>query len=314
MIHPTTHSPFERIKVFFSSKQSLPTLILINIAVWISILLVSNFAFLFASPEAGIDGSYKTHLTEAILKYFAVSANIDVLVSRPWTLLTYMFLHTEFMHILFNMLWLYWFGTIFVQYLSQRQLLGTYIFGGIAGGLFYVAAFNLFPVFGIARDMSIALGASASVLAIVVAISFYVPEYTIRLLFFGPVKIKYIAIFTVILDVFMISSSNAGGHLAHLGGALWGFLWIKMIPGFDPTRIFEPLLNIGKPRIGVKPKKRFKVSHNPAKAPLSDEDFNLQKASKQKRMDAILDKISRSGYDSLTREEKELLFSNSNKK
>lgn len=314
MMYPTTHSPFERIKAFFSSKQPLPTLILINIAVWIGILLVSNFAFLFASPEAGIDGSYKFQLTETILNYFAVPANITVLLSKPWTLLTYMFLHTEFFHILFNMLWLYWFGVIFVQYLSQRQLLGTYIFGGIAGALFYVAAFNLFPVFGIARDSSIALGASASVLAIVVAISFYVPEYTIRLLFIGPVRIKYIAIFTVILDVFMISSSNAGGHLAHLGGALWGFLWIKIIPGFDPTRIFEPLLNIGKPKIGVKPKKRFKVRHNPNQTPVSDEDYNRQKAVKQKRMDAILDKISRSGYDSLTKEEKELLFSNSNKK
>lgn len=313
-MYPTTHSPFERIKAFFSSKQPLPTLILINIAVWIGILLVSNFAFLFASPEAGIDGSYKFQLTETILNYFAVPANITVLLSKPWTLLTYMFLHTEFFHILFNMLWLYWFGVIFVQYLSQRQLLGTYIFGGIAGALFYVAAFNLFPVFGIARDSSIALGASASVLAIVVAISFYVPEYTIRLLFIGPVRIKYIAIFTVILDVFMISSSNAGGHLAHLGGALWGFLWIKIIPGFDPTRIFEPLLNIGKPKIGVKPKKRFKVRHNPNQTPVSDEDYNRQKAVKQKRMDAILDKISRSGYDSLTKEEKELLFSNSNKK
>ena len=314
MMQPTTHSPFERIKVFFSSKQPLPTLILINIAVWLGILLVSNFAFLFSSPAAGIDGSYKIHLTEAILKYFAVPANINMLLSRPWTLLTYMFLHTEFMHILFNMLWLYWFGVIFVQYLSQRQLLGTYIFGGIAGALFYVAAFNLFPVFGDLRESSIALGASASVLAIVVAISFYVPEYSIRLLFIGPVKIKYIAIITIIIDVFMISTSNSGGHLAHLGGALWGFLWIKMIPGFDPTRIFEPLLNIGKPRIRVKPKKRFKVHHNPSQTPLSDDDFNRQKAAKQKQMDTILDKISRSGYDSLTREEKELLFSNSNKK
>lgn len=315
MMQPTMHSPFDRIKVFFGSKQPLPTLILINIAVWLGILLFSNLAFLFASPVAGIDGSYKQPLIEAILKYFAVPANITLLLSRPWTLITYMFLHTEFMHILFNMLWLYWFGTIFVQYLSQRQLLGTYIFGGIAGALFYVAAFNLFPVFELARGSSIALGASASVLAIVVAISFYVPEYSIRLIFIGPVRIKYIAIFTVILDIFMISSSNAGGHLAHLGGALWGFLWIKMIPGFDPTRIFEPLLNIGKPRIGVKPKKRFKVRHNTSKTTtVSDEDFNLQKAAKQKQMDTILDKISRSGYDSLTREEKELLFSNSNKK
>lgn len=311
-MYPTPHSPFERIKIFFGSRQPLPMLILVNIAVWISILLVSNFAFLFASPEAGSDGSYKLHLTNAILNYFAIPANINILLSKPWTLLTYMFLHTEFFHILFNMLWLYWFGVIFVQYLSQRQLLGTYIFGGIAGALLYVVAFNLFPVFEIARESAIALGASASVLAIVVAISFYVPEYTIHLLLIGPVKIKYIAIFTVILDVFMISSSNAGGHLAHLGGALWGFLWIKMIPGFDPTSIFEPLLNLGKLKNLRNPKRKFRVHHNDR--PINDDEYNRQKAEKQKRMDAILDKISRSGYDSLTREEKELLFSNSNKK
>ncbi|MDY0102577.1 MAG: rhomboid family intramembrane serine protease [Lentimicrobium sp.] len=311
-MYPTTHSPFERIKVFFSSRQPLPMLILVNLAVWISILLVSNFAFLFSSPEAGSDGSYKLHLTNAILNYFAIPANINVLLSKPWTLLTYMFLHTEFFHILFNMLWLYWFGVIFVQYLSQRQLLGTYIFGGIAGALLYVAAFNLFPVFDVARESALALGASASVLAIVVAISFYVPEYTIHLLLIGPVKIKYIAIFTVILDVFMISSANAGGHIAHLGGALWGFLWIKMIPGFDPTSIFEPLLNLSKPKTLRKPKRKFRVHHNDR--PMNDDDYNRQKAEKQKRMDAILDKISRSGYDSLTREEKDLLFSNSNKK
>lgn len=311
-MYPTTHSPFERIKVFFSSRQPLPMLILVNLAVWISILLVSNFAFLFSSPEAGSDGSYKLHLTNAILNYFAIPANINVLLSKPWTVLTYMFLHTEFFHILFNMLWLYWFGVIFVQYLSQRQLLGTYIFGGIAGALLYVAAFNLFPVFDVARESALALGASASVLAIVVAISFYVPEYTIHLLLIGPVKIKYIAIFTVILDVFMISSANAGGHIAHLGGALWGFLWIKMIPKFDPTSIFEPLLNLSKPKTLRKPKRKFRVHHNDR--PMNDDDYNRQKAEKQKRMDAILDKISRSGYDSLTREEKDLLFSNSNKK
>lgn len=307
-----THSPLERIRIFFSSRQPLPMLILINVAIWISILLVSNFAFLFSSPAAGSDGSYKTQLILLIQDILAVPANTGTLLAKPWTLITYMFLHIDFFHILFNMLWLWWFGNIFVQYLSQRQLLGTYLFGGIAGALLYIAAFNAFPVFEIARESAIALGASASVLAIVVAISFYVPEYTIHLLFFGPVKIKYIAIFSIIIDVLMLSSSNTGGHIAHLGGALWGFLWIKMIPGFDPTKIFQPLFDLGKPGTFKVKGKKFKVYHN--EKPLSDEEFNKNKVAKQKRMDAILDKISRSGYDSLSREEKELLFSNSKKK
>lgn len=307
-----THSPLERIRIFFRSGQPLPMLILINVGIWISILLVSNFAFLFSSPEAGSDGSYKSQLLILIQNLLAVPANTGTLLAKPWTLITYMFLHIDFFHILFNMLWLWWFGNIFVQYLSQRQLLGTYFFGGIAGALLYIAAFNVFPVFEIARESAIALGASASVLAIVVAISFYVPEYTIHLLFFGPVKIKYIAIFSIIIDVLMLSSSNTGGHIAHLGGALWGFLWIKMIPGFDPTKIFQPLVEIGKPGSFRIRSKKFKVYHN--EKPLSDEEFNNNKVAKQKKMDAILDKISRSGYDSLTREEKELLFSNSKKK
>lgn len=307
-----THSPLERIRIFFRSGQPLPMLILINAGIWISILLVSNFAFLFSSPEAGSDGSYKSQLLILIQNLLAVPANTGTLLAKPWTLITYMFLHIDFFHILFNMLWLWWFGNIFVQYLSQRQLLGTYFFGGIAGALLYIAAFNVFPVFEIARESAIALGASASVLAIVVAISFYVPEYTIHLLFFGPVKIKYIAIFSIIIDVLMLSSSNTGGHIAHLGGALWGFLWIKMIPGFDPTKIFQPLVEIGKPGSFRIRSKKFKVYHN--EKPLSDEEFNNNKVAKQKKMDAILDKISRSGYDSLTREEKELLFSNSKKK
>lgn len=306
-----SNTPLERIKLFFRSRQPLPVIILINIAVWISILLVSNLAFLFSSPESVSDGTYKVQLLGMVQKYLAVPSSIGSLISRPWTLITYMFLQTDFFHLLFNMLWLYWFGKIFVQYLSQRQLLGTYIFGGIAGAMFYLVAFNVFPVFEIARNSSIAMGASASVLAIVIAISFYVPEYTINLLFLGQVKIRYIAIFSIILDILMISSSNAGGHIAHLGGALWGFFWIKMIPGFDPTKIFQPFFNTGKSNFSFKRKKKFKVYHN--QTPLSDEDYNKQKTERQKRMDAILDKISRSGYNSLTREEKELLFSGSKK-
>ncbi|MBW6489702.1 MAG: rhomboid family intramembrane serine protease [Lentimicrobium sp.] len=307
-----SNSPLERIGIFFKSRQPLPVIILINIAVWISILLVSNLAFLFSSPESVSSGSYKAQLIEFVLKYLAIPSNIENLLLRPWTLITYMFLQTEFFHLLFNMLWLYWFGNIFVQYLSQRQLLGTYIFGGIAGALLYVLAFNAFPVFEIARNSAIAMGASASVLAIVIAISFYVPEYTINLLFLGQVKIRYIAIFSIVLDILMISSSNAGGHIAHLGGALWGFFWIKMIPGYDPTKIFRVFFNPDKSRFTFKRKKKFRVYHN--QVPLTDEEYNIQKTQRQIRMDAILDKISRSGYESLTREEKELLFSGSNKK
>jgi membrane associated rhomboid family serine protease len=140
-------SPFERIKIFFRSREPLPVIILINVFIWIGILLISNFAFLFASPQSAGDGSYRQLILHTINTHLAVPANVPQVLQKPWTVLSYMFLHNDFFHILFNMLWLYWFGNIFVQYLSQRQLLGTYIFGGLAGALLYILAFNVFPVF-----------------------------------------------------------------------------------------------------------------------------------------------------------------------
>jgi len=303
-------SIIERIRIFFSRRE-LPVLILINIIVWLATLLLRSFAFLFTNPESAVSGTYSSGVSEWLMMAFAVPANTGDLLTRPWTMVTYMFLHLDFLHILFNLLWLYWFGLIFVKYLSQRQLLGTYLFGGIAGALLYVLAFNIFPVFSIARESALALGASASVLAIVVAIAFYVPEYTIHLLFLGPVKIKYIAVFSVLMDLLMLNSGNAGGHIAHLGGALWGFAWVKLLPAFDPTRIFM--------RSGFSPSDLFKRRRKPklkvykGTKPLTDEEYNKRKVLKQKKIDSILDKISRSGYDSLTKEEKELLFSNSKK-
>lgn len=305
-------SLIERIKIFFSRKETLPLLILINIVIWIAVLLIENLAFLFSSPDSAALGSYKLQVSEWLLNTFAVPANTHILLYRPWTLFTYMFLHEGFMHILFNMLWLWWFGTIFIKYLSQRQLLGTYIFGGLAGAFIYIAAFNFFPVFSVARESSLALGASASVLAVVVAIAFYVPDYTLNLLFIGPVRIKYIALFTVLLDLLMLKSGNAGGHLAHLGGAIWGFAYVKMLPGIDPTRLFNFLYQRNFSFNFLKRKRKFKVYKTDR--PLTDDEYNRQKVLNQQKIDHILDKISKSGYDSLTKEEKALLFSNSSHK
>jgi membrane associated rhomboid family serine protease len=304
-------SPFERVKIFFGKRDALPRIILINIVVWLLIALFKNLAFLFSSPETGTSGLYKHQLTEFLLSFLALPANIDAFLAKPWTLLSYMFLHFDFLHILFNMLWLYWFGVIFVQYLSQRQLTATYILGGIAGGLLYIFAYNVFPVFELVRINALAMGASASVLAIVVGISFYVPNYTINLLLLGPVRIKYIAIITVVMDLLMINAGNAGGHIAHLGGALWGFAYVKMLPHFDPAKIFGILSAENLKKYRQSKKSNFKVHHG--RAPVSDEEYNLRKKEKQQRIDKILDKISQSGYNSLTKEEKELLFSTSKK-
>lgn len=309
-MYPQT-SPFEKMKIFFTKREALSRIILINIAVWLVIALIRNLAFLFSSPEVGTSGLYKQYLSEYLLSFLALPANLNVFIAKPWTIFTYMFLHFDFLHILFNLLWLYWFGAIFVQYLTQRQFLATYILGGIVGGIVYMTAYNVFPVFDIVRGNALALGASASVLAIVVAISFYVPNYTINLFILGPIKIKYIALITIAMDLLMINSGNAGGHLAHLGGALWGFMYIKMLPYADPSKIFSIFSDQSVQRFKTARKNKFKVHYG--RPHITDEDYNLLKKEKQQRIDKILDKISQSGYNSLTKEEKELLFSSSNK-
>jgi len=298
-------NPLEDLKRFFKDSSILPRLMIINIGVWILIQVAFVVGWAFNRSDITVE--------MAILDYLALPASPDLLIYRPWTLITYMFLHTSFWHILFNMLWLYWFGKIFTQYLSQRQLLVTYLLGGLAGGLLYILAYNALPVFANDLLLARALGASASVMAIVAAISFYVPNYTINLIFLGRVKIFYLALALFVLDFFMIRHGNAGGHIAHIGGAIYGFFYVYYLrKGKDFSKIFPRFRGSSgwKSRIRRKPGTKT----NKAKRPKSDEEYNRERAAKQKRIDHILDKISRSGYDSLTKEEKELLFNQSNKK
>ena len=296
-------NPMQNLLSYFKNNNMLVKLILLNVAVWGLILVFDALFYLF-----------NTSLTSAILPWLAVPASLDRLITRPWTLVTYMFLHFDFWHILFNMLWLYWFGKIFLEYLTQRQLLATYILGGLAGAFVYILSFNIFPKFQDTYLESMALGASASVMAVIVSIAFYVPNYRVHLLFIGPVRIYYIAVLSVFLDIIMIRSANSGGHLAHIGGALWGLYYIYTLKrGKDLSLIFSKLPAI-KFRTGDGRGKRtkFKTVHSNNR-PVSDEDYNFNKAQQQKRIDEILDKISKSGYDSLSREEKELLFRTSKK-
>lgn len=296
-------NPFENLLGYFKRNNILVKLILVNVAVWILILIFDALFDLFNS-----------NFSNGIIPWLAVPASLGKLITRPWTLITYMFLHYDFWHILFNMLWLYWFGRIFLEYLNQRQLLSTYIFGGLAGAVLYILSFNIFPKFQDAYLESMALGASASVMAVVVAISFYVPNYRIHLLFIGPVRIYYIAVLSLLLDVIMIRSSNSGGHLAHIGGAMWGLYFVYMLKkGKDLSLLFSKMPTPGSLNpFGRNKKTRFKKVYTNSR-PVTDEEFNYNKARLQKRIDEILDKISKSGYDSLTKEEKEILFKTSKK-
>jgi len=225
-------------------------------------------------------------------EYVGLPASISKLPERFYTIFTYMFFHDGILHILFNMLGLFWFGNIFMNFLKSRQFHFVYLAGGLFGGLFAVAILNIFPVYSGGLAGVTIVGASAAVMAIIFAAATLVPNYTIMLLFFGEVKIKWIAIIYFILDFIAIGSVNAGGSLAHIGGALLGFTFIKSLQsGRDWSKLFER-----------KPKLKVVRNEKPVKKP------EFKGGVSQQEIDAILDKISTSGYDKLTAVEKEKLF------
>ena len=300
-------SIIDEIKESFRKGTTLNKLIYLNLGLFLAVHLV-KIVLVLSNNENRFPG---------FISYLAVPANLELLAHRPWTLITYMFLHVDFIHILFNLLWLYWFGTIFIQELGLKKLLSTYLIGGLAGGILYVIFYNLFNVFAGVREASIALGASASVMAVVVATATYQPERRMHLILIGPVKIVYIALVMFILTSMVDFSTNTGGKIAHIGGALTGFLFAHyykkgkdITKGFDRT--MDSIASWFKPG-----KDRMRVTYKRSgeqKPPADDLEYNQRKVEEQKEIDKILDKISKAGYDSLSSREKELLFKLSNKK
>jgi membrane associated rhomboid family serine protease len=298
------------IKMSFRQGNMLIRIIFINSGIFIVIGIVYVMFRLF-SPGitlADLNGIFY----HKFLQYLVLPASPFKLIVRPWTIITYMFVHQNLWHILFNMLWLFWFGKIFLQYLTEKQLLSTYLLGGLAGALFYLILLNLMPWLSDYLSSSM-MGASAAIMAIVIAISFYVPDFTIFLLFFGPVKLKYIALFSIVIDILMIASYNAGGHIAHLGGALYGYIFIMQYrKGKDIGRwlnnFLDDLVTVFRFR------RRLRITHKKTAREMSDQEYNMKKAASQKEIDRILDKIAQSGYESLTKAEKDTLFRMSNKK
>ena len=286
------------LKRSFLAGSILKKLIFINIAVFILIRLLGILLLLFNLQDF------------PILLYLQLPASPMALLSRPWTLFSYMFTHFEFLHILFNMLWLYWFGELFLQVFNERQLGGLYVLGGLAGALLFVVSYNLFPYFQEVASFSFLMGASASVMAIVFAISFYRKEIEIHLLLFGRIKLIYLALFTFVIDLLAMTSDNAGGHIAHIGGALFG-IWFasRYAQGKDLTapinRLIDKLVNLGK----RKPKMSVTYGGRSNK----DWEYNARKQQEAANIDAILDKLRRSGYGSLSADEKKQLFDASKK-
>jgi membrane associated rhomboid family serine protease len=294
-------STIDNIKFTFRNGTSLNKLIFINLGVFIVLKLFLIFLLLF-----NISGSF-------ILSYFAVPASLTQLLYRAWTPITYMFLHEGFLHLFFNMLSLFWFGKIFLMYFSEKQLIGLYLFGGLVAALFYVAAFNIFPFYAPLIHNSLLLGASGSIMAIILATAFQSPNMELQLMFLGSVKLKYIAIVAVLTSFFGITSSNGGGQLAHLGGALAGYFFVVSLRrGTDLTQVFNKIITTVE--YWFKPQKlRAKPNKTKSTVRMSDAEYNENKARKMARIDHILDKIKTSGYESLSADEKKQLFDQGNK-
>ena len=265
----------------YKTGTALIKFIFINVAVFILVHLIGLLIFFFT----GVSGS------SMVAYWLALPADFGQLILKPWSIITYMFLHEGFLHIAFNMLILYFGGQIFLQFLDAKKLIGTYILGGISGGLLFILTFNIFPVFNEIVSGALALGASASVMAVLIAIAAYVPNYSIRLMLLGNVKLKYIALFYVIMDIISIPQGNAGGHIAHLGGAFFGLYFVyRLRNGKDITIGVNRLLNYIAHLFSSKRKMKV-VYKNPGKTK-SDVAYNAQKAANQQKIDAILDKIS----------------------
>jgi membrane associated rhomboid family serine protease len=250
------------------------------------------------------------HFLMLVIDKLAVKSSFLGLAQQPWSIITYMFVHENFMHILFNMLILFWTGKIFCEFLGSRKIVVTYILGGISGALLYILAYNIFPVFSNAVELSKLIGASAGVIAVLVAIATLAPDYTIHLILFGPVRLKYVALFLVLLYLISIPDGNAGGNISHLGGAIFGFIYTSLLKkGSDIGLWLENLIDFIMKLF--QPSQRIKIIH---KSPFSNsKDGTKPSQPRQEVIDSILDKISRSGYSSLSKEEKETLFKASKK-
>lgn len=244
------------------------------------------------------------------LDFVSLSSVPRDLIFKPWSLITYAFFHAGFFHILFNMLMLNFAGRIFLTFFTQKQMVSLYFLGAIFAGLIYIASYAVIPT--LATVNTSLIGASAAVMAILFATVSYSPLMEIRLFLFGNVKLWHIAVVLIVIDLIQLPVENTGGHLAHLGGAFFGYIYISQLKqGRDIGKWFTNLIaGIGEIFGGKKRNRTFKKVHrNYASKPMQTGTSRIiTKDKAQQQLDEILDKISQSGYDSLTKDEKEFLF------
>ena len=234
--------------------------------------------------------------------WIALSSDLGMFIRTPWTLITFNFFHGGFLHLIFNLMVLHFSGRLFSTYFTDKQLFGVYVLGGIFSGITFVLSYIFIGKAGLL------VGASGAIMAILIATATYAPFMLLRIPLIGIVKLWHVAFVILLVDLIQMPLDNTGGHLAHLGGALFGFIYIKLLQsGTDLTKPFSMFLNAIENLFQPKKKTPFKKVHrntmkNVVNSSESKKDFT------QKQIDDILDKISKSGYDSLTKEEKEFLF------
>ena len=282
-------STFDNLKYKFQRFTIAEKLIVLNVIFFVIPFFLKTLLYLFNIPST------------TFLSWFHLLPSFTEVLYRPWTLITYSFLHGSFMHILWNMILLYFVSRMYLNLFSEQQFLKNYLLGVLVGGLVFLIGYNLFPVFnGMYPPL---VGASAGVIAVLIFVATYTPNQEVRLLFIN-VKLQYIGIALVVVDILQIPNGNAGGRLAHLGGAFVGFLYANQLQkGNDIGSGLDRIWNFISSLFVAKKAKNMHTVHRSETV-----SKNKTKNGQQQKIDAILDKISTSGYESLTQEEKDFLF------
>ncbi len=314
-------SIWDDVKQQFSYGNMIIRLIIVNVAIFLVINLMKVFLYHGGAPDNWYD---------RILGWFKISSNPLEILMHPWSVFTHMFMHEGFWHLLWNMLFLYWFGRILGDLLGDKRILPIYVLGGLAGALVFFLSVNLLPYGG--GGTHTALGASAGIMAIVVAAGMIAPEYSLRLILLGDIRLKYIVVAVIIMDLIGTAGNiNTGGHFAHLGGALMGYIFVSQLQAgrdlseplnnfFDKvTNLFhsvsEPALRPKRkgPKMVHRNDDKIKNRQQNGKTGHRSDRGSAVDGSHQDKLDAILDKIKKEGYESLSEAEKEFLFNASKK-
>lgn len=274
--------------------NGLIQIIIINLVVFAVLGLLYVISKLFQYPQ----------LHYFFTENLVLSSNLGIFITKPWTIFTYFFSHQGLFHVVFNLLSLYWFGNVIVDLIGNRRLVNIYIMGGLFAGVVYLLLFNLVPFF-INMSSSGLIGASGAIYAVAVGAAVLAPDYTFHLIFFGPVKIKYLAGAMIFISILGSVDTNAGGNVAHLGGALMGYLYMRALK--NGTDLGKPISKTIDYLTFWKNKSTLSVSHKNTK------HHATKNFPHQSEVDIILDKINKSGYESLSKEEKQKLFKASQK-